>query len=602
MDKQKDNYRYPRGILVIVSVLYLCLSSINFAEAESITVYVKDQTGDNVHDHPNLLGKLRVDLSYEGKIIKTMNFTNQDHIIFSELNHTGLYTVRAVAVVGFNESNICYLTFKDIAGLDKCQDECLNTDFIYDEAGYMVGYNNINDRFDDHGPYRCRSFSCEYVDLGGDDSFYECTYNQFYKYTQMNEVLTHVDKGESDVAEVVLLTDFNKLGRYGKRYSHNILNLSNIRGGLNPDPIYTLNDATDSAVQEGLEAALDEAIDKAKPKDKKILNYIFDGSLKQGFITEAGSTLVILGVEGITDPDSLKVNSKNWGYIVADVGISAAAEYAIGSYVLGGVLAEGGLVASVGGPIAIGVVVAIPVGMGLDFVHGEEHEWHMCEHALEDVKDDIYLYIYEPNSGCTPTYYSDSAHGECQYVDECSRYPIIIINKGEPVSNLSIGVDSDPVGCGCVTANSSKEDILSTNMIYSDNALYSYQSLSEDCHYSSKFNEYARLWMNLEVLPGVFTDFDTLGFSDAPMLNELNVENRPYKNRPYIENPSFPEVVYVGDSPNISVVMVDSKEIISPLIKWMYGDPHLLILWIGFQVQIDTEIGAKQLAQYKITA
>jgi len=102
----------PLSILTLSFLVILLLSlASNLTTAETIgniTVYVKDQKGGDVIGNKNLIGNLTVELWYDGKIINSTIFSKGDKFIVFKVNHTGLYTVRAVATLEFNDSESCY--------------------------------------------------------------------------------------------------------------------------------------------------------------------------------------------------------------------------------------------------------------------------------------------------------------------------------------------------------------------------------------------------------------------------------------------------------------------------------------------------------------
>jgi len=480
------------NMYLLILCLFISLSA--HASAENITVYAKDQNGDDVVKNSHLFGNLTIELWYEGKKEAFDNFNKtQDNLVFKDLTHTGLYTVRAIATIQHNDTEYCYVgEYAPILGdREKCEDLCPGHEFQCDTGTDTCDYTRKNkgDASDDKGTYIC-AITEWFTSVP--ESTYSFRFDKVYRYTQMNEVLTHVEEGENDVAEVALFTSKEKLAQLGK----NILELDKVSGKLDPQPVYDFSDIPLSAGQEGIEQVIDEAIKQANSGDQAFLKYIFKGAYRSAIATEAASTIVVLGLEGLADPDSLEVNSKNWGYIGVGIVASAIAEKAIASYVLAGAV-EGSMVALTA-PVAIGVVVAIPVGAALGFTIHEEHEDHLCEHALSD---DVYAFIGDPIFGCNPECYGKAAYGKCCYADECFDYSLELVNLGEPLSRVSVGRDPDGGSLACICHNvKSPEKDLATDDAYSENVRFSFFSGAGTCSFSSDYTEYSKLWMNIEVL------------------------------------------------------------------------------------------------------
>ena len=525
--------RYILWCLFIALILSGLATSENLG---TINVFVKDQGGEDIAKNSHLVGNLTVEVWHRGQKINSTAFPdNRDSIPFLVTN-TGLYTVRAIATIEYNDTEYCYVgEYAPILGdRERCEDLCSGHSFQCDTGTDTCSStrNNKGDGSDDKGNYICEVTEW-FTTVSG--STYSFRFEKVYRYTQMNEVLTHVERNENDVAEVALFTDREKLVKLGKK----LLHLDEVSEERDPQPIYDLRDIPLSMSQEVIEQVIDEAVDVANLRDQPILKHIFKGAYRSAIASEAASTIVVLGLGGMADPDSLKVNSRNWGYISVGVVASALAEKALGTYVLGGV-AEGSTVA-LAGPVAIGVVVAIPVGIGLQFTMNQDHEAHLCEHALSD---DLYAFIGEAVFGCTPeSYVLDPGHGECDYVNNCFDYPLELVNLGEHLSRVSVGVDPDflSFACRCHNVKSPEIDI-ATDGVYSEDVRFSFADdlvTQTFCSFPSDYDDkYSKLWMNIEVLPGISCDFDTHGFSDPPPLSQFK------RTKPLITDVQHPSYTY----------------------------------------------------------
>jgi len=167
-------------ILSILIIISLSFAS-NLVTAETIgniTVYVRDQNGGDVMGNKNLIGNLTVELWYDGRIINTTNFFEGDKFIVFDVNHTGLYTVRAVAVLQFVNFYGCSCLPITNPTTCKCKKKCPN------------GTDTVD--VDDKGIYTCIP--------GFFRPGFGCDYQINHTYIVANDVLTYVDEGESDNA------------------------------------------------------------------------------------------------------------------------------------------------------------------------------------------------------------------------------------------------------------------------------------------------------------------------------------------------------------------------------------------------------------------
>ena len=71
----------------------------------------------------------------------------------------------------------------------------------------------------------------------------------------------------------------------------------------------------------------------AESSDQEILKHIFGGEYMNQILAEGGSTLVVLGIEGVRNPDSISENTRNWGYIITEIAVSDTLETTIDGYV-----------------------------------------------------------------------------------------------------------------------------------------------------------------------------------------------------------------------------------------------------------------------------
>jgi len=183
----------------------------------------------------------------------------------------------------------------------------------------------------------------------------------------------------------------------------------------------------------------------------------------------------------------------------------------------------------------------------------QQHEAHLCEHALSD---DVYAFLGEPIFGCNPECYGKAAYGKCCYADECFDYSLELVNLGEPLSRVSVGRDPDGGSLACICHNvKSPEKDLATDDVYSENVRFSFFTGADTCSFSSDYAEYSKLWINIEVLPGRFCDFDTLGFSDPPPLSKFK------RTKPLITSVHHPAYIYSNSRARISAVVRDDKGI-----------------------------------------
>ncbi len=262
------------NVLIVFAICVVFSPSTNADEIGNITVYVKDQNGDNVIDNSHLVGDLTVELWYEGDKVKTRSFEEGNESVLFTVNHTGTYTVRAVAVLQFVDVYGCSI-ISIAPKIFECEKKCPD------------GIDTVD--VDDMGIYTCTP--------GLDVPSYRSHYGINHTYIVVNDVLTYVDEGENDKTQVTLFTDFETLGKYGRQY----LTLSNetrIFGA--PKSIYwTL---PSSIIEEGIATALDKGIIKnawlSNPTATVLLISIEDPDSL--FMVESGSKILISSVSGGT--------------------------------------------------------------------------------------------------------------------------------------------------------------------------------------------------------------------------------------------------------------------------------------------------------------
>ena len=171
----------------IVFITIILLSTfVNGKEIGNITVYVKDQNGNNVIDNEHLIGDLTVELWYNEKMEDSQIFHKDNESVTFEVNHTGLYTIRAVAILG-NYLDYYGCPYHEYPPpLYSCLSKC-------PDGTSTVG-------IDDRGVYRC--VECSNV--------VRCKSNDYIlnrTYIIVNDVKTYVDEGENDIAQVTIPTN-----------------------------------------------------------------------------------------------------------------------------------------------------------------------------------------------------------------------------------------------------------------------------------------------------------------------------------------------------------------------------------------------------------
>jgi hypothetical protein len=223
----QNNVLLIRRIFLVLFVLFLTIN----VGADSITVFVKDQNGDNVYDNPHLISPLKIEVFKENQIIKNETFpSNKDNLSIS-VPQTGPYIVRAFTTLEYFDRDSCYANYSGSKG-PKCADVCPQSLRLLDLAH---GVESTTDFFyeleasDDRGPYTCKFLDCYEGpgELGADQyGAWDCSFDRRYRYVVSNEVLTYVDLNESDRVQVSLPTGFDGLGKYGNLFGDRSFNVS----------------------------------------------------------------------------------------------------------------------------------------------------------------------------------------------------------------------------------------------------------------------------------------------------------------------------------------------------------------------------------------
>lgn len=565
--------------IVVIFMLVTSLSlafSVNSAAAESITVYVKDQKGDNVYNNPDMAEdtNLLIELYYEGNLLeeKSRYFDGTSDHVTIPVDHTGLYTVRAIATLEFQDDSVCYvgrLGYGLSPDIPECKEICSGhvfiENFIDEYEPCIISKDKRGDGTNEKGNYRCEDFSCFRTSSQTDEPGQAtadgaiCDFKQTYRYVEMNEVLTYVDRYEwadeaqDDEAQVTVLTKRELLEKYGRE----MINLRESTLGVEPSTSNSMDDLKITVAPEAIGVAIDQGIEQSDA-----LKNIFGSGFKKALVAEGGATLIILGAEAVYDPDSIKENSRNWGYITTGVVASFA-----GETLLKGLL-FGSATIGAGATFGIGVAVAIPVGMALDYTMRQDHEANMCEHA---VTDDLDIFIKLTDEECD--LFGPHRSGDDQFW-ECEKYKLSFVNKGEKMSEVGVGQDADLPLTSCEAGmhhyfNGNEFCIASDRL---DNGEIIEYTVDFDYYIPDiykRFTTDGRLYHKIEVLPGLTCNFDT---KDIPVINSLDYPplGELQKHAPYIGNIEFPELIYSDDDFNVSAFMVDDKGITNAIINWSY--------------------------------
>ncbi|HDD56980.1 MAG TPA: hypothetical protein ENF43_00480, partial [Thermoplasmatales archaeon] len=519
-------------IFVVLLSIILMLTHLSTAELgpiANITVYIKDQDGNNIVSNDHLIGDLVVELFYEGECLLNKTFNKSKDFIVFEVNHTGLYTIRAVAILGNYLDN--YGCIQDLfTSLYNCSNKC-------PDGGATIS-------IDERGVYRCtpHRYFC-----------HSCNYCLNRSYIVGNEVLTYVDKGENDIAQVTIPTDENILHRLGKRLyeryneTGDTIFLRNISGDVYVEvPWYFIaaKSAGENVIQTGMDEAIDEGADQ-----------FIKGSFGKAIKAAPISTIIYISA---TDPENLF--TKETGYKL----LQSAGSDAIAARIITAVGATGTTA------FGIGFVVAVSIDLGYEYIKNECQEYWRCYTAETD---DLDIYIGERLS-CTPDEITSFCSVVCVARDpECEKHSVVMVNKGEKLLNVKVTRDYDvrPACCECMKFDSNEKDALYTNEIYEDDVevdIYTYLA-GYTCY--SSFNQTARLGHEIEILPGLKCDFDTsvtipvvCPGMDIPPLSEFQ------KHKPYIGNVKFPEIIYSDDNFTISAEMVDDFGIENAKVNFEY--------------------------------
>jgi len=122
------------NVLMVLAIIIFSSTIVNAKEIGNITVYVKDQNGDNVADPSGCLGgcwnladDLVVELWYDGEMEDSQIFQKDNGSLIFTVNHTGPYIVRAIATLKFIDEKDCYTGKRgyDVPqGTEKCENVC----------------------------------------------------------------------------------------------------------------------------------------------------------------------------------------------------------------------------------------------------------------------------------------------------------------------------------------------------------------------------------------------------------------------------------------------------------------------------------------------
>ncbi len=507
------------GVLVILSAL--CISNLVIAEEYlgNVTVYVKDQDGDNVIDNSHLVGNLTVELWYEGQKVNTTVFSEgDDFVIFKFLNHTGLYTVRSIA----------YLSFTDYeCSSAGCLMECSSA------WNYTSGTTLTS--VDHRGVYTC-------IALTFDEYGYPTYFNQKHDYLVKNDILTYISEGESDTAQVTMPTDKGDLGKYGYtlmlyvNQSGNLttINVRNITGYEQKTDMYYAvgKDIYSSGLSEIIDQGTEDAI---------------KGEYGRGMLSSGTATFIQIGT---TEPENLF--TEETGYRVVGSSLSSLS---------GGIATKVALLSGApsGPAFVIGVVVEKYGSLTVDNIIDQVREAKVCEHAETD---DFLVYLGNENQTC-------NVNTGCHYNTKCLKYPVAMVNQGEILHHVAVGADYDtlPFICAtCLKFDPYSPEEMSTGEIHENEITVSYY---DECY--SIFNGTGRLHHELEFLPRKYCNFDTpdilfLVNSDVPPLSQLQT------SEPYISVPYYPEYAYPQDMILISSDVVEDKQIDTVNVDWSINE------------------------------
>jgi hypothetical protein len=256
----------------VLGVLVLCLFIVE-ATAQAgnttgnITVYVKDQSGDNVNCYASnvfcinqINDNLTIEILKDGKPINSTIMPNDRDTVFFKVNQTGSYVVRASVSLGFRSMSRlrCVLNASSYSDQrDNCSVVCsrLVNNLVSGGAPFTWVNGNFSvlpDALDRSGAYYCGNMVCGFE--GGNKV---CYYDTDHRYTQVNEVLTYVDANESDVAQVSLFTDFGTLGKMGLAYGKDFFNLTEVEGIDSGEVIVGLDDLVEYVAEEEFDDALE---------------------------------------------------------------------------------------------------------------------------------------------------------------------------------------------------------------------------------------------------------------------------------------------------------------------------------------------------------
>lgn len=263
-----------RELYGLFMVSMLIMLSVNVAIAENITVYVKNQDGDNVGKETYL------EVRYKGDMVSTAKIGSEAENKIFDVNHTGTYDLWALTQFEFRK--------KDCVSPD-CGSECWN---YTSNPGYV--YQDRNDV-----PYKCNFL---YMNCSGDGCvpFYE----KVYTFLSIGYTRTHVKEGEDDVARITLETRSSKLWKH-----------SNTTG-------YVVNTSTgigDTLIWRGGEETAEEAIEQLLQPEiiKSELKANLAAILVVNFVSKA-----VNPEEDLEDFWNDLLTPEGVGEIVADVGVS----------------------------------------------------------------------------------------------------------------------------------------------------------------------------------------------------------------------------------------------------------------------------------------
>ena len=310
-------------IVILVFFIFIQTGSANYLG--NVTIFVKDQNGNNVNCYYNnpdptfwlgcqnrIYDNLTIELRKSGELVNSTTMPNDRDSVLFQVNQTGSYVVRAFTTLSFKDYYTCFL---GKPGADSsndysnCEVACpdLSREYEPSNGTQITTYSTFPEQVDDRGAYYCLNMNC--IPDGSGTSVMNCTYTRDHRYAELNEVLTYVDKGESDVAQVTLGTDRDILGGYGKLYSDTLLNGSKLATLVN------LSNGTDSPYNEGkyawvLSKLRDKVFDYGAgkvvdglAKGSPYFKHLFDKSaFGVVFKNNIASTVIVFGVAEIADP------------------------------------------------------------------------------------------------------------------------------------------------------------------------------------------------------------------------------------------------------------------------------------------------------------